>query len=259
MTALLGWLWRRLRIDRQLALLACLLAAGDLALVWLHLQRFALRRLGLGEHWLAAHQLALDDADGLVVGWVMIQMLALAAAAFAVALRRPTPALLVSAALVMGITVVKLTKPHLLLAEALVGHLPPQGFMGLNRLQSGKLVAEIGIGLAWLALASIAVRLANDGATRTGAALVLWLVIGLAVTGGLGDLGYMMFAGRFAGAVATFELAESGGEMAVLTLACLGFVALARVLARRRARSPAGPPPAAAAEPLRVPLPGAAS
>lgn len=259
MRALLGWLWRRLRADGQLALLACLLAAGDLALVWLHLQRFILRRVGLGDHWLAAPQFALDDADGFVVGWVMIQMLSLAAAAIAVALRRPTPALLVSAALVIGITAVKLTKPHLVVGEALVSHLKLQGFMGLNRLQSGKLVAEIGIGLAWLAVASLAVRLADGGAARTGAALALWLVVGLALTGGLGDLGYMLFAGRFAGAVATFELAESGGEMAVLTLACLGFVALARVLARRRARSASGPPPAAAAEPLRVPLPGAAS
>lgn len=256
MAALLGWLWKRLRADRPLALLACLLVAGDLVLVWLHVQRFVLRRMGLAEHWLAADQLALDDADGFVIGWVMIQMLALAAAAFAVALRRPAPALLLSAALVIGITAAKLTKPHLAIAEALVSQLQLQGFMGLNRLQSGKLVAEIGIGLAWLLLASVAVRLAGDGATRTGSALALWLVIGLAVTGGLGDLGYMLFAGRFVGAVAMFELAESGGEMAVLTLACLGFVALARVLARRRALRGSGPAPAVATP---APLPDAAS
>lgn len=258
MAALLSWLWVRLRADRPLALLACLLFAVDALLVWLHVQRFVLRWAGLGDHWLTARQLALDDAEGLVVVWVIVLMLALAAAATAVALRRPAPALLLSAALVIGITAVKLTKPHLLVGEALAGHLQLQGFMGLNRLQSGKLVVEIAIGLSWLLVASVAVRLARDGATRTGSALALWLVVGLAVAGGLGDLGYMLFAGRFVGAVAVFELAESGGEMVVLTLGCIGFVALARVLARRRRpeRRP-GPRPAAASD--MHPLPDAAS
>jgi hypothetical protein len=261
MAELLGWLRNRLRADRALALLAIPLLGGDALLVWLHIQRFLLRRLGMADHWLAADRLGLDDTAGMVVVWVGVQVLIIAVAAALVAVRRPSLAILIASALVIAVTAVKLMKPHLALGEVLAVRLHLHGWLGLNGRQLGKLVAEIGIGLAWLLVASIAARLAADGAARTAAALALWLVVGLAVAGGLSDLGYMIFAGRFNGAVALFALAEGGGEMLILSLGSLGFVALARILERHRRmrRKPVAAIASATGDPPAPPLPGGTS
>jgi len=234
MAELLGWLRGRLRVDRPLALLAVVLLGIDGLLIWLHIERFLLRQAGFADHWLAADVLALDDAKGIVVVWVGVQAVLVAVAAAVVAVRRPSLAVLMAAALVIAVTAVKLNKPHLAIGVALAEALPLHGWLSLNGPQLGKMLAEIGIGLTWLLVASIAVRTARDGAGRTATALALWLIVGLAVAGGLSDLGYMIFAGRFIGASALFTLAEGGGELIVLSLGSLGFIALARVLERHR-------------------------
>lgn len=236
MVQLLAWLRARLRADRALALAAMLVLGVDLLLVWLHVQRFALRRLDMGDHVLAADMFGLDDNAGLNVAWLGTQAILMACAAGLAAVRRPSPAVILAAFLAVLIAAAKIAKPHLALGEALAAELSLHGWLGLNGRQLGKLVAEIGIGLLWLLIASIAARLASDGAGRTAAALSLWLVIALAVAGGLGDLGYTLFATQFRGAVALFALAEGGGEMLVLSLGLLGFVALARVLGRHHRR-----------------------
>jgi hypothetical protein len=246
MVGLVGWLTARLRADRPLMLTAIFLLGVDALLIWLHVQRFLLRRLGLADHLLAADVLGLDDTAGLNVLWLGLQAVLLAMAAGLVATRRPSPAVLIAWLLTMLIAAAKIAKPHLAVGEALATGLSLHGWLGLNGHQLGKLVAEIGIGLAWIAAASLAARLATDGAGRTAAALALWLVIGLAVAGGLSDLGYMLFAGRFMGSVALFALTEGGGEMVVLSLGALGFIALARVVGRRRRKRPPAPTPRSA-------------
>ncbi|HMR30074.1 MAG TPA: hypothetical protein PKA13_12015 [Geminicoccaceae bacterium] len=236
MTELLGWIRARLRADRTLKGLAILLLGVDLVLIWMHLQRFMLRRFGLTEHWLADDRFAFNNDTGLNMVWLSAQAVALAMAAALAAVRRPSPAVVLAALLTLAIAAAKLVKPHLALAEALAVHGHLHGWLGLNGRQLGKLVAEIGMGLAWLLVASISVRLAADGAGRTASALALWLVVALAVAGGLSDLGYMLFAGSFKGAVALFGLLEGAGEMLVLSVGLIGFSALARVLGRHRRR-----------------------
>ena len=236
MTELLGWLRARLRADRALARMAILVLGVDLVLIWLHVQRFTLRRFGLTDHWLAADRFAFDDDTGLNMVWLSVQAVALALAAGLAAARRPSRAVMLAALLAFAIAAAKLVKPHLAIGEALAVHGHLHGWLGLNGRQLGKLVAEIGMGLTWLLVASIAVRLAVDGAGRTAAALALWLVVALAVAGGLSDLGYMVFAGSFKGAVGLFGLAEGEGEMLVLSAGLVGFTALARVLGRHRGK-----------------------
>lgn len=236
MTELLRWLRARLRADRALARMGYFLLGIDLVLIWLHLQRFALRRFGMSDLWLAADRFAFDDDTGLNMVWLSVQAVALALAAGLAAARRPSRASVLAALLAFAIAAMKLTKPHLALGEALALHAHLHGWLGLNGRQLGKLVAEIGVGLAWLLVASLAVRVAIDGAGRTAAALALWLIVSLAVAGGLSDLGYMIFAGSFRGAVALFGLAEGAGEMLVLSLGLIGFMALARVLVRHRGK-----------------------
>jgi hypothetical protein len=239
---LLGWLRARLRADRPLAVAAALLLATDALLAWLHVQPSVPSRLGSGAHWLTAERLGLDDPAGVAVAWLVVQALFMAAAATLVAVRRPSPAILMATVVVVGVAALKLTKPHILAGEALAVEVQLHGWLGLNGRQLGKLVAEIWLGLGSLAMAALAARLAVDGAGRTAAALAMWLIVGLAFTAGVGDLGGMLLAGQFQGAVATFALVESGGEMLVLGFGGLGFMALARVLGRRRGRHADGGP-----------------
>jgi hypothetical protein len=238
---LLGWLRARLRADRPLAVAAAVLLGTDALLAWLHVQHSLLRQADSGAHWLVADRLGLDDPAGAAVAWLIVQALTIAAAAMLAAVRRPSSAILMAAGVVVGLAALKLTKAHIVAGEALAVEMQLHGWLGLNGRQLGKPVVEIWLGLGSLAVAALAARLAVDGAGRTAAALAMWLLAGLALAGGLGDLGGMLLAGRASGAVATFALAESGGEMLVLSLGSLGFMALARMPSRReRPRRPWG-------------------
>jgi hypothetical protein len=131
----------------------------------------------------------------------------------------------------VAVALLKLLKPHLALGVALAEMAHLHGGMGLNGRETGKVVAELGLGAICLGGAVVARRLAEDLTGVLAALLAVGLVAGLAVAGGLSDFAYMALAGRIYGATALLGLAEGAGEMLVVSLAGLGFVALCRTAA----------------------------
>jgi hypothetical protein len=201
--------------DRRLLGLALLLIGGDAVVVLPQIEALMLEhaRAGLGP---------------LAERWLEAQVLLLATAAVALALRRAGAACALTAIVAVAVALLKLMKPHLALGAALAEAAALRGGLGLNPVETGKLVAELGLGGLCLAAAVIARRLADDIVGAHAALIALWLVAGLAVAGGAADLAGMAPSGHGRGAAAVLGLIEATGEMLVVSLGVLALVTLGR-------------------------------
>ncbi|MFO1070781.1 MAG: hypothetical protein U1E14_19850 [Geminicoccaceae bacterium] len=221
------WLAARCRDDRRIAAAVWTLAAVAAVLIGLHGLRFLLRHLGHPDGWLANNRFALNHDDSIAVLPLAVEAAALAVAAAAVAVRHASAATRLVAAVAVLVALAKLFKPHILVGEALAHAARLAGGLGLNGVQVGKIVAELGLGALGLLLALLAVAVARDREDRLAARLGLGLVLGLAAAGFAGDLAYMLLAGRIYGSGFVLALVEGGGELAVLGFGLVGFLALA--------------------------------